>query len=49
MTRVLNDDGFDLLHAALVTGTTIDYIWGYAIEEQAGQGQILNPEFRKES
>jgi TetR/AcrR family tetracycline transcriptional repressor len=38
MTRVLNEAGFDLLHASLATGTTRDYIWGFVIEEQAGEG-----------
>jgi TetR/AcrR family tetracycline transcriptional repressor len=37
-TRVLNGAGFDLLHASLATATTVDYIWGYVIEEQAGVG-----------
>ncbi|MGD0319395.1 MAG: TetR/AcrR family transcriptional regulator C-terminal domain-containing protein [Nitrososphaerales archaeon] len=37
-TRVLNDAGFDLLHASLATATTFDYVWGYVIEEQAGEG-----------
>ena len=37
-TRVLNEAGFDLLHASLATSTIIDYIWGFVIEEQAGQG-----------
>ncbi len=38
MTRVLNEAGFDLLQASLATGTTRDYIWGFVIEEQAGEG-----------
>jgi TetR/AcrR family tetracycline transcriptional repressor len=37
-TRVLNEAGFDLLHANLAAGTTIHYIWGDVIEEQAGEG-----------
>ena len=37
-TRVLNDAGFDLVHASLATATTFDYVWGYVIEEQAGAG-----------
>jgi TetR/AcrR family tetracycline transcriptional repressor len=36
--NVLNKAGFDLLHASLATATTIDYVWGYVIEEQAGYG-----------
>src|SRR5208283_4458643 len=31
--RVLNEAGFDLLHASLAAATTIDYVWGYVIEE----------------
>jgi len=38
MTRVLKEAGFELLYASLATGTTIDYIWGFVIEEQAGAG-----------
>jgi TetR/AcrR family tetracycline transcriptional repressor len=34
-TRVLQDAGFDLLHASLASETVIDYVWGYVIEEQA--------------
>jgi len=34
-TQVLNEAGFDLLHASLAEETVIDYVWGYAIEEQA--------------
>jgi len=37
-TRVLNEAGFDLLRASLATSTTFDYVWGFVIEEQAGQG-----------
>ena len=36
ITRVLEDVGFDKLHASLAAGTTIDYVWGFVIEEQAG-------------
>ena len=39
IARVLNKAGFDSLHADLAAGTTIDYVWGFVIEEQAG----LNP------
>ena len=42
-TRVLNEAGFDLLHASLATGTTFDYIWGFVIEEQAGEGPEPEP------
>jgi TetR/AcrR family tetracycline transcriptional repressor len=35
-TRVLEKAGFDKLHAGLAVGTTIDYVWGFVIEEQAG-------------
>jgi TetR/AcrR family transcriptional regulator, tetracycline repressor protein len=37
-TRILNEAGFDLLHAGLATSTIFDYVWGYVIEEQAGMG-----------
>jgi TetR/AcrR family tetracycline transcriptional repressor len=36
VTRVLEKAGFDKLNAGLATGTTIDYVWGFVIEEQAG-------------
>src|ERR1035438_1243274 len=36
--NVLKKAGFALLHASLATATTIDYVWGYVIEEQAGYG-----------
>jgi TetR/AcrR family tetracycline transcriptional repressor len=36
VTRVLEDAGFDRLHASMAAGTTIDYVWGFVIEEQAG-------------
>jgi len=36
VTRVLEEAGFDRLHASLSAGTTIDYVWGFVIEEQAG-------------
>jgi TetR/AcrR family tetracycline transcriptional repressor len=42
-TRVLNEAGFDLLYASLATGTTFDYVWGYVIEEQAGEGPEVGP------
>ncbi len=42
-TRVLNEAGFDLLHASLATGLTFDYIWGFVIEEQAGKGPEPEP------
>jgi len=42
-TRVLNEAGFDLLHASLATGTTFDYVWGFVIEEQAGEGPEPEP------
>ena len=42
-TRVLNEVGFDLLDASLATGTTFDYIWGFVIEEQAGEGPEPEP------
>jgi TetR/AcrR family transcriptional regulator, tetracycline repressor protein len=38
ITRVLKEAGFDTLHAGLSAGTTIDYVWGFVIEEQAGTG-----------
>ncbi|HEY3419038.1 MAG TPA: TetR/AcrR family transcriptional regulator C-terminal domain-containing protein [Methanomassiliicoccales archaeon] len=34
-TQVLNDAGFDLLHASLASETVINYVWGYVIEEQS--------------
>jgi TetR/AcrR family transcriptional regulator, tetracycline repressor protein len=34
-TQVLNEAGFDLLHASLASETVINYVWGYVIEEQA--------------
>jgi TetR/AcrR family transcriptional regulator, tetracycline repressor protein len=36
VTRVLEKAGFDKLNAGLAAGTTIDYVWGFVIEEQAG-------------
>jgi TetR/AcrR family transcriptional regulator, tetracycline repressor protein len=33
-TQVLNQAGFDLLHASLASETVINYVWGYVIEEQ---------------
>ncbi len=36
IARVLNKAGFDSLHAGLAAATTIDYVWGFVIEEQAG-------------
>ena len=36
IARVLNRAGFDSLHAGLAAATTIDYVWGFVIEEQAG-------------
>jgi len=36
IARVLNRAGFDSLHACLAAATTIDYVWGFVIEEQAG-------------
>jgi TetR/AcrR family transcriptional regulator, tetracycline repressor protein len=38
ITRVLKEAGFDKLNAGLAAGTTIDYVWGFVIEEQAGPG-----------
>ena len=35
-SKVLEKAGFDRLHASIATGTTIDYVWGFVIEEQAG-------------
>ncbi len=35
-TKVLEKAGFDRLHASIATGTAIDYVWGFVIEEQAG-------------
>lgn len=34
--RVLKEAGFDSLHAGLSAAATIDYVWGFVIEEQAG-------------
>jgi TetR/AcrR family tetracycline transcriptional repressor len=36
IARVLNKAGFDNLPAGLAAATTIDYVWGFVIEEQAG-------------
>jgi TetR/AcrR family tetracycline transcriptional repressor len=36
VTRVLEKAGFDKLNAGLAASTTIDYVWGFVIEEQAG-------------
>jgi TetR/AcrR family transcriptional regulator, tetracycline repressor protein len=36
IARVLNKAGFDSLPAGLAASTTIDYVWGFVIEEQAG-------------
>jgi TetR/AcrR family tetracycline transcriptional repressor len=36
ITRVLMEAGFDSLHASIAAATTIDYVWGFVIEEQAG-------------
>ena len=36
IARVLNKAGFDSLTAGLAAATTIDYVWGFVIEEQAG-------------
>ena len=36
VTKVLEQAGFDRLHASMAASTTIDYIWGFVIEEQAG-------------
>jgi hypothetical protein len=36
VTRVLEKAGFDKLHAGLSAAATIDYVWGFVIEEQAG-------------
>jgi len=38
IARVLKEAGFDSLNAGLAAGTTIDYVWGFVIEEQAGHG-----------
>jgi TetR/AcrR family transcriptional regulator, tetracycline repressor protein len=38
VTAVLNWAGFDPVHAMLGAATTFDYVWGYVIEEQAGEG-----------
>jgi TetR/AcrR family tetracycline transcriptional repressor len=35
-SKVLEKAGFDRLHANIATGTAIDYVWGFVIEEQAG-------------
>jgi TetR/AcrR family transcriptional regulator, tetracycline repressor protein len=45
-TRVLNEAGFDLLHATLAGSTVFDYVWGYVIEEQAGIGPEPGPEVK---
>jgi TetR/AcrR family tetracycline transcriptional repressor len=35
-TKVMNNAGFDPLHASMAVETVINYVWGYVIEEQAG-------------
>ena len=35
-SKVLEKAGFDRLHASIATGTAIDYVWGFVIEEQVG-------------
>jgi TetR/AcrR family tetracycline transcriptional repressor len=35
-SKVLEKAGFDRLHANIATGTAIDYVWGFVIEEQVG-------------
>lgn len=42
-TQVLNEAGFDLLHASMATATIFGYVWGFVIEEQAGTGPELEP------
>ena len=50
IARVLNKAGFDNLPAGLAAATTIDYVWGFVIEEQAGPepeeltAHIANPQ-----
>ncbi len=41
--QILNDAGFDILHAALATVTTFDYVWGYVTAEQTGEGPESEP------
>ena len=36
LLEVLEKAGFDKLNAGLAAGTTIDYVWGFVIEEQVG-------------
>ena len=43
MIVVLNRAGFDPVHATLGAGTIVDYVWGYVIEEQAGEGPEVDP------
>jgi TetR/AcrR family transcriptional regulator, tetracycline repressor protein len=44
VTAVLNRAGFDPVHAMLGAATTFDYVWGYVIEEQAGEGPEVDQE-----
>ncbi len=37
-TGVLKDGGFGLAEASLATATVVDYVWGFVIEEQEGEG-----------
>jgi TetR/AcrR family tetracycline transcriptional repressor len=37
-TKVLEEGGFRMVEASLATATVVDYVWGYVIEEQAGEG-----------
>ncbi|MGO8805160.1 MAG: TetR family transcriptional regulator [Candidatus Bathyarchaeia archaeon] len=55
IARVLNEAGFDSFPAGLAAATTIDYVWGFVIEEQAGpepetlRAYLANPSTRTNS
>lgn len=42
--EVLHEAGFGLLEAGLATGTVVDYVWGFVIEEQEGMGPPPGPQ-----
>jgi TetR/AcrR family tetracycline transcriptional repressor len=41
--KVLNEAGFDTLHANMASKTIFDYVWGFVIEEQTGPGPEPEP------
>jgi len=43
-SEALREAGFGLLEAGLATGVVIDYVWGFVIEEQEGEGPPPGPQ-----